>query len=158
MLMHSQAARLPRRAPHLLPLPSEPGTELVEALGAIEGEWHVLLIGNGSVDVMCALLRAGASKVTHLRSHERLEAESASLAIVPRVASFEWLESALVSNRHAMIANGWVAVCVDAFPSTQTRVARLLKLHGFSAIRAERMAGRLLLTAEVPAFSLRRCA
>ena len=105
---------------------------------------------------MCALLRAGAPQVTHLRSHDRLEADSASLVIVPHVPSLDWLESALSSIRRALFANGRLALCVDPLPTMQSRVRRLLSLHGFTAIRTHRVAGRLMLNAEVPAFDIRR--
>ena len=159
MLTHLRATAAPRRAPLSLPLkPPEPRAALLEVLGAIEDEDHILVLGRDGPDLMCALLRAGAPRVTHLRSHERLEADSASLVIVPHVPSLDWLESALSPIRHALFANGHLAVCVDPLPMTQARVHRMLKLHGFAAIRASRVAGRPVLTAEVPAFGLRRSA
>ena len=159
MLTHARAAVAPRRAPPSLPLqPPEPRAALLEDLGAIEDEDHILVLGRDGPDLMCALLRAGAPQVTHLRSHERLEADSASLVIVPHVPSLDWLEGALPSIRRALIANGRLVVCVDPLPTTQNRVRRMLTLHGFTAIRASRAAGRQVLSAEVPAFGLRRCA
>jgi hypothetical protein len=151
--------RSPRRAPPSPPLqPPEPGAALLEALGAIEDESHVLILGRDGPDLMCALLRAGAPQVTHLHSYERLEADTASLVIVPHVPSLDWLEGALLPIRRALFANGRLAVCVDPLPATQNRVRRMLTLHGFTAIRAGRAAGHLVLSAEVPAFGLRRCA
>ena len=78
--------------------------------------------------------------------------------IVPHVPSLAWLEGAVSPIRRALFTNGRLAVCVDPLPATQNRVARMLTLHGFTAIRASRAAGRLVLSAEVPAFVLRRCA
>jgi hypothetical protein len=159
MLTHARAAVAPRRAPPHLPLqPPEPWAALLEALGEIEEESHVLVLGRDGPDLMCALLRAGAPQVTHLRSYERLEADSASLVIVPHVPALDWLEGALSPIRRALLTNGRLAVSVDPLPSTQNRVTRMLTLHGFTAIRASRAAGRLVLSAEVPAFGLRRCA
>jgi hypothetical protein len=100
----------------------------------------------------------GAPKVTHFRSYEGLQAESASLAIVPRMLSFEWLEPALLSIRRALITNGRLVISVDPFLIREKRIARMLRLHGFAAMRASHVAGRLMLLAEVPAFGLRRCA
>jgi hypothetical protein len=159
MLTHARAAVAPRRAPPSLPLqPPEPGTALLEALGAIEDEGHILVLGRDGPDLMCALLRAGAPQVTHLRSYERLEADSASMVVVPYVPSLDWLEGALSPIRRALFAIGRLAVFVDPLPGTQTRVTRMLTLHGFTAIRASRAAGRLVLSAKVPAFGQRRCA
>src|SRR4051794_8228903 len=69
MLTHARAAVAPRRAPPILPLrPPETHTALLETLGAIEDEEHILVLGSDGPDLMCALLRAGAPQVTHLRS------------------------------------------------------------------------------------------
>jgi hypothetical protein len=92
--------------------------------------------------------------VTHLHSYERLEADTASLVIVPHIPSLEWLEGALSPIRRALFANGRLAVCVNPLPATENRVRRMLTLHGC----ATRVAGRLVLSTEVPAFGLRRCA
>jgi hypothetical protein len=160
MLTHARAAVAPRRrAPPSPPLePPEPRAALLEALGAIEDESHILVFGRDGPELMCALLRAGAPQVTHLRSHERLEADSASLVVVPHVPSLDWLEGALSPIRRALFANGRLVVCVDPLPSMKNRLTRTLTLHGFTAIRASRAAGRLVLSAEVPAFGMRRCA
>ena len=158
MLTHACAAVAPRRAPPLPLQPPEPWAALLEALGEIEDENHILVLGRDGPDLMCALLRAGAPQVTHFRSYERLEADSTSLVIVPHVPSLDWLEGALSPIRRALFANGRLAVCVDPLPNTQNRVARMLKLHGFTAIRASHATGSLVLSAEVPAFGLRRCA
>jgi hypothetical protein len=159
MLTHARAAVAPRRAPPSLTLqPPEPWATLLDNLGAIEDEASIVVLGRDGPDLMCALLRAGAPQVAHLCSHERLESETASLVIVPRVTSLDWLETALSPIRRALVANGRLTMCVDPLASAQTRARRMLTPHGFTAIHASRAAGRLVLSAEVPAFSLRRCA
>jgi hypothetical protein len=159
MLTPVHLADASRRVPHLLPRqPSEPSEALPNGLGPLKDEWHIIVLGNGGLALMCALLRAGAPRVTHLCSHERLEAASVSLVIVPRATSVEWLEAALPRVRRALITNGRLALFVDPLPKTRNRIERTLRLHGLSAMRATREAGRLLLTAEVPDFGLRRCA
>jgi hypothetical protein len=131
---------------------------LLASLGAIEDEDHILVIGKEGPDLMCALLQAGATHVTHLRSHEHPQAETASLAIVPHVPSLDWLDGALPSIRRALIANGRLALAVLTPNTTQHRVRCMLAQHGFTAIRARNMADRLVFSAELPAFGLRRCA
>ena len=159
MLTHLRATAVPRRAPPSLPpQPPESEAALLEALGVIEDEDHILVLGRDGLDLMCALLRAGAPRVTHLRSHERLETDSASLVIMPHVPSLDWLEGTLSPIRRALFANGRLVLCVDPLPSMQNRVRRMLSLHGFTAIRFSRVAGRQVFSAEVPAFDLRRCA
>jgi hypothetical protein len=49
-------------------------------LRPVEHEWHIVVLGNSRADLMYALLRAGAPRVTHLWSHEGLETESAKCA------------------------------------------------------------------------------
>ena len=112
---------------------------MLDSLGAVDDE-HVIVLGKDGPELMCALLRAGVLQVTHLGSHERLEADSASLVIVPRLASLECLASALPSIRRALGPNGRVAICADPLPSTQIRVRRFLTLHGFAGLRTSRKA------------------
>jgi hypothetical protein len=158
MLTLARTVVAPRRAPPSPPLqPPEPTAALLDSLGTIEHEDNILVLGRDGPDLMCALLRAGAPNVTHLCSFERLETDSTSLVIVPQVRSLDWLESALSPIRCALIPNGRLAVCVDPLPTTQTRVRRMLTLHGFAAIRVSPAVGRQVLSAEVPAFGLRRC-
>ena len=159
MLTHARVVVAPRRAPPGLTLePPEPWAALMDSLGTIEDEASILVLGRDGPDLMCALLRAGAPQVAHLRSHERLEADSASLVIIPQVPSLDWLQSGLTSIRRALVANGRLVVCIVPLPSAQTRVRRVLTLHGFTAIHASRAAGRQVVSAEVPAFRLRRYA
>jgi hypothetical protein len=131
--------------------PPEPGAVLLNNLGAVDDEEHILVIGRDGLDLMCALLRAGAPRVTHLRSLERPESDTASLVIVPHVPSLDWLASALPRIRHMLIANGRLVACIDILPSALNGVRRMLTLHGFTAIRVSHAAGRQVLSAEVPA-------
>jgi hypothetical protein len=159
MVIHVSSAVAPRRAPPPPPpQPPEPGAGLLETLGSVEDEDHILVIGKDGPDLMCALLRAGAAQVTHLRSHERPEAESASLAIVPQAQSVDWLASALPSIRRALIANGRLVVAVATKSTSLNPVRRMLALHGFGAIRARNAGDRLVFSAELPSFGLRQCA
>ena len=152
MLTHTRAAAAPRRAPPGMPLqPPARWAALLDGLGAIEDEGNIIVLGKDGPDLMCALLRAGAPQVTHLYWHDRLEAGSASLVIVPHAPSLDWLEGALSPIRRALLANGRLAVSVDPLPTTAKRVHRMLRLHGFSAISARCAVGRQVLCAEVPA-------
>ena len=159
MLTHAHAAVAPRSAPPSLQLqPPEPWAALLDRLGSIEDETSIIVLGRDGPDLMCALLRAGAPNVTHVCSHERLEAESASLVIIPHLPSLDWLQGALPALRRALSTNGRIILCTDPLPSMQTDIRRGLALNGFTAIRVERASGRLVMSAELPAFGLRRCA
>lgn len=146
-----------RRAPPTpLPPRPEPGAGLLENLGSVEDEDHILVIGNDGPDLMCALLRRGATQVTHLRRHERPEAASASLVIVPNTASPEWLARALPAIHRALLPNGRLVLAIAA--TSTNAIRRVLASHGFAAIRTRNAADYQVFTAERPAFDLRRCA
>ena len=104
--------------------------------GAVEDEDHILVLGGAGAELMCALMRAGAAAVTHLRAHERPDADSASLVIVPRVPSLDWLATALPAIRRALTANGRLMLRAGPQALTQTQIHRMLTLHGLSAIDA----------------------
>ena len=106
---------------------------------------------------MCALLRTGAANVTHLCSPERLDADSASLVIIPKLPSVDWLRAALPTLRRALNSNGRIALWIDPLPSMQTLIRRSLTLNGFTAIHTRSALGGLVVRAELPAFGLRRC-
>ncbi|HME20124.1 MAG TPA: hypothetical protein VKI44_01955 [Acetobacteraceae bacterium] len=84
--------------------------------------------------------------MTHLRSHERLEAESASLVLVPQVTSLDWLEGALPPIRRALDANGRLAVCIDPLPTVQNRAVHTVaeatcgRVPVIAGCRSDRMA------------------
>jgi hypothetical protein len=59
--------------------------------------------------------------VTHLCSHERLEAESTSPVIIAQIPSLDWLEHALPSVRRALLPTGRLMMTVDALPGALVR-------------------------------------
>jgi hypothetical protein len=139
-------------APRSLPpgavrLPPEPEGVPFKAIGPIDEQEHVLLLGGPGPELMCALLRAGAANVTHLRGHERPEPASASLVIVPKVPSLDWLATTLVSIRRALTADGRVVLFAGAQGTTQTAIRRMLLLHGMTEIRSDIGQGGLVFTA-----------
>jgi hypothetical protein len=157
MPMQTRAATQSRRMPPQTE-PPEPKAALLETLEDIEYEDNILVIGQDGPDLMCALMRAGAVQVTHLRSLERPEADSASLAIVPHVPSIDWLSNALPAIRRALHANGRLVLSLAAQPITQNLLRRVLVLHGFTEVRTRRARTGQVLTAELSAFGLRRYA
>jgi hypothetical protein len=96
---------------------------------------------------MCALIRAGAASVTHLCAHERPDTASASLLIVPRVPSPDWLAAALPSIRRALTQQGRVAIQDGPLGTMQTQIRRMLTRHGFVDIHATETPDGPVLTA-----------
>ena len=145
----------PRRVPPNTTLkPPEPEVDPIDWVGAFDDEEHVLVLGGSGPGLMCALLRAGAGHVTHLCSHDRPDAGSASLVIVPRVASLDWLATALPSIRRALVANGRLIIRGGTQFNFQVDARRMLTLHGFTAIRANNTAEGQILGATIRAPSI----
>ena len=103
------------------------------------------------------LQRLGAARVVTLRSNERPEQHSTSLALVPHIPSLEWASATLGRLGDAMLATGRIVCCVGTQRSTRAVICfgRMLKAHGFAAIDAAHVRGHLLLSAEVPMFGPR---
>lgn len=130
----------------------------ITSLGSLDAE-QILLLGDGGADLMCALLRAGASQITHLRSCDRLEPDSASLVLVPHIPCLSWLVSALPAIRRALVTTGrLVLVLEDADSMVAHQVRRLLVQNGYIPVRISRFSGSLTVEAERPGLSLRRVA
>jgi hypothetical protein len=148
-------AAAPRRVPPDTTLkPPEPEVDPLDWVGAIDDEERILVLGGHGPGLMCALLRAGAAHVTHLCSRERPEAGSASLVIVPRVPSLDWLATALPSIRRALVANGRLILRGGTQLNFQVDARRMLALHGFTAIRANNTAEDQVLGATIRAPSI----
>ena len=123
--------------------------DLLAWIGGIGDQEHILVIGGYGPEMTCALLRADGAPVTHLFSHERPEAGSASLVIVPRTPSLDWLATALPSIRRALVANGRLVVRGGMQFNFEVEARRMLALHGFTSIRAGHIAEGRVLVAEI---------
>ena len=137
----------PRAAPGVIARSASPGAALLEAAGPIEDEDHILVLGGQGPELMCALLHAGATNVTHLLTDERPEPDSASLVIIPRVPSLDWLATTLQSVRRALTAHGRLVVHAGAQPTIQAGIRRMLKLHGMTAIHVRTTPDGMILSA-----------
>lgn len=135
MLLFVHAAPPRRARPDTALKPPQPGINPLDWVNEIAVEDHILVLGGHGADLMCALLRAGARNVMHLRSHERPEADSADLVIVAEVPSLDWLATALPSIRRALTGNARVIVRAGQKFKYLIDVRRMLTLHGFTAIR-----------------------
>jgi hypothetical protein len=106
-------------------------TALHEFLGDLSNT-HAVVLGEGALEFMCALLRRNCIAATAMRWNEKVEAERAELVVVPHVACLEVVEQA-----------HWQA--------------RLLRTQGFASIRVRQLPRQTLLTAKRPLFNPTLC-
>jgi hypothetical protein len=138
--------------------PASDNRALLDCAGEVAGEHAVILGcgvgGSGTLELMCALLRRGTTAVTELRRGERPEPQAAELAIIANTTSAEDAVAAVAHARRALGPAGRVVVRVaaDASGRLVRQVARLLRQHGFSAIRLRHDGVRTLLTGQLPMF------
>jgi hypothetical protein len=128
-------------------------TILLAAIGDIVGERAVIL-GQGAVDVMCALIRAGAPEVTELAHSARLDANSVDLMVVPNVASLDQAEATIRQARRALASAGRLVLRFPNDPAAHLarKTGQHLRLQGFSIVRQKRIGTQTVLTAELPLF------
>jgi hypothetical protein len=103
---------------------------------------------------MCALIRRGAAEVSLLRQGVRPERATADLAVATEIDTPEQALSALTHARRALAASGRLILRLTADPTGRLAklVARMLRLHGFAAVRATRAGDRTLVTGVLPWF------
>jgi hypothetical protein len=148
-----RAAIRPRPTPPTPPVGVDPDTALLQLAGEVSGE-HALLIGPHALELMCALLRRGATEVSLLRQGVRPERATADLAVATEISSEEQALSAMTQARRALAASGRLILRTTADPTGRLAklVAQMLRLQGFSAVRARRAGDRTLVTGVLPWF------
>ncbi len=143
-LAHRAAAR-PRTISPTAATAVDSDTALLQLAGEVGGE-HALIIGPHTLELMCALLRRGAAEVSLLRHDVRPERATADLVVATEIGSPEQASSAVVHARRALVASGRLILCTNADPTGRLArlVARMLPLHGISAVRTRRAGDRTL--------------
>ncbi len=150
----SQRAAIRQRTPHPTPpVDVDSDTALLQLAGKVRGE-HALLIGPHALELMCALIRKGAAEVSLLRQGVRPERATADLAVATEIGNPDQALSALTHARRALTASGRLILRTAADPTGRLAklVAQMLRLHGFSAVRATRAGDRTLVTGVLPWF------
>ena len=154
--MSSLAHRATARPRTTRPTPAtgvDPDTALLQLAGEVRGE-HALIIGPNALELMCAMIRRGAAEVSLLRQGVRPERATVDLAVATEIASPEQALSAMTQARRALVASGRLILRTNADPTGRLAklVAQMLRLQGFSAVRARGAGDRTLVTGMLPWF------
>jgi hypothetical protein len=138
---------------------NDPTRALLDLIGPVEG-LHVLLVGPGGLEIMCALMARGCASVEMASLAQRPRAEIADLAIVPDVASIECAAQAVVQARRALRPLNTLILRFKANPpaSLLQDVRILLGQNGFFVGRQRSLDDRIVLTAEFPLYGRLACA
>ena len=120
-------------SPDLAP-PAGPAPAWVDRLGpALDG--HVLIIGDGTLDLICALIRRGCPGASALHFEDRVLAENVETVLVPHVCNRFEAERAIAMAVRALTPAG--RIILRLAPALAGEVERMLRSRGFSALRAE---------------------
>ena len=121
---------------------------------------HVILIGSGTLELMCALIRRGCLSAAAVELTDRPRAGLAHIALVPQADSPACVEAAVALAERALARPGSIALRFAGHsPEALARYARRsLQLHGFTALHARTLGGQQLLTAEMPLHGRLACA
>lgn len=143
MLSQARVAPARQRTPFATQATTvDPDATLLQLVGAVAGE-HALIIGKGGLELMCILLRKGAAEVKLLRHGVRPEPATTDLAIATGIDSEERAVTVVAHASRALIGSGRVVLRIAADPAGRLaqKVADLLRLQGFSAVRLRRAGG-----------------
>jgi hypothetical protein len=149
-----RAAVRPRTTPPTPPAGVDPDTALLQLAGEVRNE-HALIIGPNALDLMCTLIRRGVAEATLLRQGVRPERASADLTLATEIGSPEQTLSVLAHARRALTASGRLILRTTADPTGRLakRVAEMLRMQSFTAVRARRAGDRTLVTGVLPWFA-----
>ncbi len=123
---------------------------LLDHAGEVAGA-HVLVLGPGSLPVLCGLIRRGAAAAAEAGLAERASVDPAELIVVPRAASLQQAAQAVAIARRALLPCGRI-VLRDLSGGLAREIAALLRAAGFVAIRASDDGDGPIITAERPLF------
>jgi hypothetical protein len=124
---------------------------LLRGVGDVRGK-RVLLIGRNTLDLMCGMIRGGATSVTSLRPTASSGAEPVDLALVPDIACLRDADPAIRQARHCLTEAGRIVLRLTKAPTDALLrgLRRTLAAYGFSAIQIDREASQIVLSAQLP--------
>jgi hypothetical protein len=129
---------------------ADPDAKLLACIGEVGGE-RALVLGRGGLDVMCALIGAGAREVTGLCRNDRPKPASADVVVVPNLATADLAPGVVGHAKRALATAGRIVLRCPADPAGRLArsVNRVLRLHGFAAVRQYRIGMQTLVTAQL---------
>jgi hypothetical protein len=123
---------------------------LLDYAGSVDGA-HVAVIGDGTLEVMCSLIRRGCTAAVELslQEHEHATVEPAEIAVVPRLGSIEQARRA-VALASRLLQPGGQIVLRDTSGLLALHVTALLRMRGFSRVRVRVLGDGTMIRAERP--------
>ena len=121
---------------------------------------RVVLIGPDTLELLCALVRLDCASAAAIRLLDRPNAGTADMAILPAVASLDYVDAGLAKARRVLAPLGSVILRFAGLPSPGLvrHTRQVLQTHGFQAIHARQLGHQRLLTAELPLVGRLACA
>jgi hypothetical protein len=150
-IIRGNARLRPHQAPQALPV--WPGALLLQLAGEVRNE-HVLIIGSGALEIMCALLRKGAAAATLLREGRSPKRAMADLAIMTEIGNLDRMAAAIDLSRDALGVTGRIILRIAADPAQRlaSAAAGMLRKRAFSAVRIRTIGAWDFVTGEIPSF------
>ncbi len=134
---------------HLAPSPDGgAASTLVGLIGPVDG-LHVLLLGSGTVEVMCGLMRGGCAAVTAMRGTRCPRGTPADLVVIADVGAAHTACQALAHARRAAgpAAALFIQLRPGASRSLVLQVRKALLEQGYGAGRVQQRGGVTVITA-----------
>lgn len=121
---------------------------------------RIILIGPGTLELLCALIRRGCSHAAMMQLTDRSQTGEADLALMPHASSPECIDAAVVLAKRALAPLGTMIIRLeDSSPDALALFTRrTLRLHGFSAVQMPALSDHCLVTAELPLHGRLVCA
>ncbi len=128
-----------------------PSPDLIGRLGGVAGA-HVAVIGAGSLETMCALIRAGCAAVVEIAAATaRAPLEPVEYVVSPQVNSVQAAAQAMPVVMRALLPGGRIALRNPA-GLLGAELAAMLRAHGFSGVRVHASADGCVVVGERPIF------
>lgn len=124
-----------------------PADALLHLAGDLKAT-RALIVADGSLDLMCGLIRCGCPAATTLRPGSKPDADDYDLVLVPNSGVLPSPDHVIRLARRSLSPNGRLIAGVTT-ASAAGALARRLRLNGFVALRSAHLPGVTLLRADL---------